>query len=54
MIQVNQYDLNDNFIKTWESISEAARILKICKTNIIQCCKNKRKTASKYKWCYKE
>jgi len=50
-IKINQYDLNDNFIKTWNSINEAVRFYN-GNTQICQCCKGKRKYASGYKWKY--
>ncbi len=51
---VNQYDLEGNFIKTWESMHEAERELNIDNTSISRCCKGKVKTAGKYKWEYVE
>lgn len=48
--KINQYDLNDNFIKTWISISEAEKVLKI--TNISACCIGIRKKAGNFKWNY--
>lgn len=51
---VIQYDLDMNFIKEWDSISNACRELKLkSSTGIIGVCKNKRKTAGGYKWKYK-
>lgn len=54
---VNQYDLNDNYIKTFDSVHEAVReILRVDKapggavSHITDVCKGKRKTAYKYKW----
>ncbi len=53
-IKVLQYDLNNNFIKEWNSISEAARNFGAKNTgNICSVCKGKRKTAYGYKWKYK-
>lgn len=49
-MKVNQYDLNNNFIKTWDSITEASKSLKI--KNIIKCCKNERKKAGGFIWKY--
>lgn len=50
---VNQYDQNGNFIKTWESMAEAARAFgaKRC-NNIVLVCKGERKSAYGYKWKY--
>lgn len=53
--KVNQYDLNDNFIKTWGSISDAEKFLNITSIGkICECCqhKNGRKSAFGYKWKY--
>lgn len=50
---INQYDLNNNLIKGWESSHQIERVLKIPHQNIIRCCKNKVKTAGGYKWKYK-
>lgn len=47
---VNQYTKNGEFIKKWESISEASRCLNINKSNIARTCKLKRKTAGKFRW----
>lgn len=52
-IKILQFDKNNNLIKEWESISEAARILKTSKSHISSCCQNKRKTACKFIWKYK-
>jgi len=49
---VVQLYLNNEFIKEWNSINEAQNELKI--KNITECCQNKRKTAGKFKWMYKE
>jgi hypothetical protein len=50
-----QYDLEDNFIKEWSSISEAYLALnkKITNGCINLACKGKIKTAFGYKWKYK-
>ena len=58
MKRISQYDLQDNYIKTFNSISEAARELNGNRQNIIDCLKNKKKyknrTAYGYKWKYEE
>lgn len=55
-IKVNQYDLKGNFIKQWNSMTEAEKKLNIKRaaTNICACCKNKVKSAYGYKWEYGE
>lgn len=50
--QVDQYDLQGNFIKTWESITEAQKALKI--NNIHLSCKKIRKSIGGYIWKYKD
>lgn len=52
--KINQYDLQGNFIKTWESSSEAQRILNINYASIIKCCNKQRKSAGGYIWRYLE
>lgn len=51
--QIDQYDLNENYIKTWNSIKEAGLKLNIKPQNISNCCKNKVKTAGGFIWKYK-
>ena len=51
--EIQQYDKNNNFIKLWNGSREIERNLKINNSNIIQCCKGKRKTAGNYIWKYK-
>lgn len=50
-IKIKQYDLNGNYIKTWDSINDAIRCYN-GNTQICQCCKGKRKQANGYKWKY--
>lgn len=51
-----QYDLEGNFIKEWNKISEALNFLNKHKndSSITACCKGKQLTAYGYKWKYKE
>lgn len=51
MRKVKQYDLNGNYIRTWDSMAEAARS---CKghCNIYKVCIGKRNQAGGYKWEY--
>ena len=51
--EVNQYDLQGNFIKTWNSIKQAKENLGIS-AHISDCCEGKRKTAGGYIWKYKK
>ena len=52
--KIHQYDLNGNFIKTWDSISDAERYLGISHSHICRCCSHQfnRKTAGGYIWEY--
>ena len=47
-----QYDLNENFIKEWENITQAKKWLG--KGDIHGCLSNKQTKAGGYKWKYKE
>ena len=49
--EVEQLDLNGNFIKSWESITKVEKELKIYNINAV--CKGKQETAGGYKWQYK-
>lgn len=51
---VLQFDLNDNFIKEYQSAHQVERELGFASQNISKCCKGKFKTAYRYKWRYKE
>jgi len=53
--RIKQYDLNNNFIKEWNSIVEAANYYKILPESIGNCCRRnknilKSKTNNNYKW----
>lgn len=52
--KINQYDLQGNFIKQWNSVKEAQEELNIPNQNIIKVCQGKRHTAGGYKWEYVE
>ena len=49
---INQYDLKGNFIKQWDSATDAAKELKLNKQAINNCCREKLKTAHKFIWKY--
>lgn len=51
-LKVKQYDLNGNYIKTYNSIIEASKELGIYKSNISKVCKGKMKTTGGYIWKY--
>lgn len=49
--KVNKYDLNDNYIKTYDSLKEAAKDVGLkSTTGIIACINGERKTSGGYKW----
>lgn len=48
--KVNQYDLEGNFIKQYESIAEAGKSINKRYSLISTCCSGKTKTAYGYKW----
>lgn len=52
--KVNQYDLENNFIRTWDCIRDVERVLKINNSNISACCKGKKNSAGGFKWKHAE
>src|SRR5688572_4474169 len=54
--KVNQYDLNGNFIKTWQSATIAAKEIKVSQGKISSCCRqnNINFTAFGYQWRFYE
>ena len=50
--KINQYDLNGNFIKTWDSATDISKKYNITKQSIVSCCRNKSKMCMNYKWQY--
>lgn len=50
--KIFQYDLENNFIKEWESGKKASEILNINNGNITNCVKGKYKTAGGFIWKY--
>ena len=50
--KVIQYDLKGNFIKEWDSVSDAARTLNVSISNIRDVCTGKTKTALGFIWKY--
>lgn len=55
-VSIDQYSLNDEYIRTFKSIIQALLFLGIDRKSghISSCCKNKRKTAYGYKWKYSD
>ena len=51
--QIDQYDINGNFINTYESAADAMRKMKFSNsTGITSCCKGKLKTSGSFVWRY--
>ena len=51
-IGVEQYDLDGNFIKSWEQLKYIEEETGWLKTNIVKCCKQKQLSAYGYLWKY--
>lgn len=49
---VNQYSLNQEFIATFKSASEASRLTGISKSCITRCCRGERKSSRGFIWNY--
>lgn len=49
-IPIIQYDLKGNFIREWDSATEASKTLNKSPSAISECCQGKRKSAYKYVW----
>ena len=52
-LPVLQYDLDGNFIKEWEGIVDATKVVGKYSANIIRCCQGKNLQAYGFKWKYK-
>lgn len=53
-VKVDQYSLDDQFIKTWDYIKQASEKLDIPYQNISRCCRTGKGTAGGFKWKYTE
>lgn len=51
-IPVAQYDKNNNYIQTFNSIADAQKYINVGSSHISDCCKGKRKTSNGYIWKY--
>lgn len=51
---INQYDLEGNFIREWDSTMDVKRELGYCQSSINSCVNGKLKTSYGYIWKYKE
>jgi group I intron endonuclease len=49
---VDEYDLNGNYLNTYQTAKEAGEKLRICNTSITRCCKGQHKTAGGFIWEY--
>lgn len=49
-LAVNQYDLNNKFIKSWDNANDAAKQLNISYKGIRECCYNRQKTCGGFIW----
>ena len=52
--RVNQYNLNGEFLKMWETLSSAAKECGVHTSHIASCCKGKFRQAGGYIWKYVE
>lgn len=52
--KVEQYTLDGNYIKTFNSVSEAAMAMNCCVAAISNCCSGRSKTSQKYRWRFVE
>lgn len=50
--EITQYDKNWNKIKTFPSLMQVVRELGLSKSDLSQCCNEKRKTAGGFQWKY--
>lgn len=53
-IPILQFDMQENFIREWQSANQASREMAYNKGSITACCKGKRKSANGFVWKYKE
>ena len=49
-LAINQYDPNNNFIKSWDNANDAAKELDISYKGIRECCYNRQKTCGGFIW----
>lgn len=52
-IPIIQLDLQENFIREWDSATTVSKELNICQQSITKCCKRKQNQCGGYKWVYK-
>lgn len=49
---VEQLDMNDRYVRRYDSLADAARAIGCTSTTICDCCKGKRKSYGGYQWRY--
>jgi len=52
--KINQYTLDGDFIKTWDSMSQVAKMCGSSRALITLACQKKIKTAKGYQWRYED
>lgn len=50
--RIGQYSMNGELIRIWDCVSDAAREMDGCISNIAGCARGKKKSAYKFKWKY--
>lgn len=50
--KILQYDTNNKIINTWDCAADITLKLNINSSNVLQCCKGKRKTVGGFIWRY--
>ena len=50
--KINQFSLDGNFIRSWSSMTQIKRELRIDQASISKCCTGKLKSAGKFVWKY--
>ena len=51
-LPIVQFDLNMNYIKTWDNQSKISKEMKFNGTNVESCCNKIAKTAHRFKWMF--
>jgi len=51
--EIYQLDMNDNILKLWNSVTDAANFFKITPSSISSVCNGRRKTCKNFKWKFK-
>lgn len=51
-IKIGQYSLNGDFLREWNTATEAARSLGLSSKSINNCCRRLQENSGGYQWCY--